>query len=131
MGEQANITTVTEIYGLFGQGDVAGIVARLSDDVRWLSHLDAVVPWAGDFSGKARVPDFFRAIFDSCDVQAFEPQEWTAQGDTVVSTGRFVCRARTTGRSADTRWCFIWKLKDGAITSYEQFHDPAITAAFA
>jgi ketosteroid isomerase-like protein len=27
-------------------------------------------------------------------------------------------------------WVFIWKVREGRIFSYEQFHDPAIAQAF-
>ncbi|HEY5812354.1 MAG TPA: nuclear transport factor 2 family protein, partial [Terrimicrobiaceae bacterium] len=70
------------------------------------------------------------AIFDSVDVEAFEPKEWISEGDTVVSVGEFACKVRTTGKRSRTRWVFIWKFREGKICSFEQFHDPAIAAAF-
>jgi len=130
MNEQKNIKTIQDIYAAFGRGDVAAIIAQLTDDVRWSSHFDKVVPWGGDFSEKGRVPRFFDAIFQSVDVDAFEPAEWVAQGDTVVSMGEFACRVRATGKKARTRWIFVWKFRDGKICSYEQFHDPALADAF-
>ncbi len=130
MTSEHNIKLVQQLYAAFGRGDVAFIVDRLTDDVRWTSHFDAIVPWAGDFSGKDRVPRFFEAIFQSVDVEAFEPDEWIAEGDAVVSLGEFACRVRATGKRSRTRWAFIWKCREGKICSYEQFHDPAITAAF-
>lgn len=130
MNEQQNIQTIHEVYAAFGRGDVGFIVDQLTDDVGWVSHFDAIIPWGGDFSGKARVPHFFEAIFGSVDVETFEPKEWIAQDDTVVSLGEFGCRVRTTGKKARTRWAFIWKFVDGKICSYEQFHDPALAAAF-
>jgi ketosteroid isomerase-like protein len=73
------------MYEAFGRADVAFIVAKLTDDVKWISHSDSIVPWSGDFSGKTQVPRFFEAIFQSVDVEAFDPQEWVASKD----TGRF------------------------------------------
>jgi ketosteroid isomerase-like protein len=130
MSEPENIDAIKQVYAAFGIGDVPGIVARLTDDVRWITHLDPIVPWNGDYSGKDRVPTFFAAIFGSVDVEAFEPQEWIAQGDTVVSIGEFAFRARSTGRSARTRWVFIWKFRGSQICSYEQFHDESLANAF-
>jgi ketosteroid isomerase-like protein len=127
MSEQQNVETIQEVYAAFGRGDVAFIVAKLTDDIRWVSHFDSVVPWSGDFPGK--VPEFFEAIFQSVDVEAFEPNEWIADGD-VVSLGEFGCRVRATGKRSRTRWVFIWKFRDAKIFSYERFHDPALAAAF-
>jgi ketosteroid isomerase-like protein len=128
--EQQNIQTITKMYEAFGQGNIPYIIDQLTDDVRWVSRFEPIVPWAGDFSGKKEVPRFFQAIGDSVDVTAFNPHEFVAQGDTVVSLGEFGCRVRATGKSALTPWVFIWKFRDGRVSSYEQFHDPAIADAF-
>jgi hypothetical protein len=131
VSEQQNVEAVTRIYEAFGRGDIPYIIDQLADDVRWVSHFDPVVPWSGDRSGKANVPTFFQAIDDSVDVLAFEPVEFVAQGDTVVSTGNFRAKVRRTGKTDDSPWVFIWKLRDGKVVSYEQFHDPALASAFA
>lgn len=95
-----------------------------------MSYYDPVVAWGGDSSTKPRVAQFVQALGDSVDVTAFTPGEFVAQGDPVASMGEFGCRARATGKSALTRWVFIWKFQDGRVSSYEQFHDPALAAAF-
>lgn len=129
MSQQANLDLINGIYDAFGRGDVDHILNQLSDDVAWTTHLEPEVPWAGDFSGKASVPRFFQAIFDSVEVLGFDPTEFHVTGDAVVSLGTFECRAKN-GKSAKTRWSFIWKIDGGKVTSYEQFHDPAITEIF-
>ena len=63
MNEQQNVKTIQEAYAAFGRGDVASIVAKLTDDIRWVSHLESVVPWSGDFSGIERIPDFLPGDF--------------------------------------------------------------------
>ena len=130
MSEQENLKTIQAVYAAFGRGDVAFIVDQLTDDIRWVSHFDAIVPWSGDFSGKDQVPGFFDAIFQSVEVETFEPEEWITEGDAVVSLGEFGCRVVKTGKKSRTRWVFIWKFRGGKICSYEQFHDPALAAAF-
>ena len=130
MSEKDNVGRIVKIYEAFGRGDVGYIIDQLTDNVRWVARFEPVVPWAGDFSGKASVPKFFAAIAASVDVTAFNPQEFIAQGDTVVSLGEFGCTVRATGKSARTRWAFIWKLREGRVYDYEQFHDPGLAAAF-
>lgn len=130
MSTQQNVKAVRDIYAAFGRGDVAFIVNQLADNVRWVSYLDPAIPWAGDFSGKANVPRFFDAIFQSMDVDLFEPQEWIAEGDTVVSIGDFGGHVRATGKKSRVRWVFLWKFQAGKVTSYEQFQDPTLAAAF-
>jgi ketosteroid isomerase-like protein len=129
MSEQS-LEAVRKIYDAFGRGDIGYIIDQLADDVRWVSHFEPVVPWGGDFSGKKNVGRFFEAINQSVDVVSFTPGEYVTQGDTVVSLGTFGCRVKATGKSALTRWIFVWKLRGGKVADYEQFHDPAIAAAF-
>ena len=128
MNEQQNIATIQKMYEAFGKGDVQTIVDQLDPNVKWNSHFDKAVPWAGDYTG--RVPDFFTAIYNSVDVQEFDPQEFIAQGDTVVSVGDFKATSKKTGKSSDSKWAFIWKFKNGKVVSYEQFHDPKIAEIF-
>jgi ketosteroid isomerase-like protein len=128
--ETENVQLIGTIYEAFGRGDIAHIVEQLTDDVRWVSHFESIVPWSGDYSGKATVPGFFEAIASSVDVTAFNPGQFVAQGDTVVSLGEFGCRVRSTGKSAVTPFVFIRKLRAGRVYSYEQFHDPSIADAF-
>ena len=130
MSERDNIQSIVKVYEAFGKGDVPYIIDQLTDDVRWVTHLDPIVPWSGEYLGKANVPKFFGAINDSGETTAFSPGEFIAQGDTVVSVGEFGYKVKATGKSDLGPWVFIWKFRDGKISSYEQFHDASIASAF-
>ncbi len=130
MSESRNVTIVQDIYAAFGRGDVAGIVERLAPDVIWRVHVDAIVPYGGAYDGRPNVPKFFDALGSAVETQAFEPQEFVAQGDTVVSLGRYVCKGRKSGKVSDGRWVFVWKFREGRVVSYEQYHTPGITDLF-
>jgi hypothetical protein len=130
LSEQQNIETVGKLYEAFGRGDAGYIVDQCTDDVRWVSHFEPIVPWSGDFSGKANVGKFFQAIGENADIPRFEPKEFVASGDTVVSIGELDITVKSTGKSASTRWAFVWKLRDGKVYDYEQFHGPELAAAF-
>lgn len=106
------------------------IVNRLADDVVWRAYMEPVVPWGGDYTGRANVPKFFDAIYANVLEHHFDPREFVTQGDTVISLGRFAGKSRGTGKAFDTSWAFVWKFRDGKVASYEQFHDPAIAEAF-
>jgi uncharacterized protein len=129
MSEEQNVAVITKIYEAFGKGDIPYILGQLHDDVRWISNVDAVSPTSGDWSGAAKVPGFFQAIGETFDVTAFVPREFVAQGDTVVSTGDFGFKAKSTGKSATSKWIFVWKLRGGKVASYEQFHDAELANA--
>jgi uncharacterized protein len=130
VSEQDNVAQIVAIYEAFGRGDIPYIIDHLTDDVRWVSHLDANVPWSGDFSGKSKTPGFFQALNDAAEVTGFAPKEFVAQGDTVVSMGDIGLKVRKSGKAGTTQWIFVWKLRDGTVYSYEQFHDPALGELF-
>ena len=128
MGEQEHIQKLKNIYAAFGRGDIPYILSQLPPNVKWVSHFDPVVPWAGDFTG--HIQDFFLAIDETVEIESFEPGDFVAQGDIVVSLGYFGCKSKATGKSARTSWAFVWRFQDGNIVSYEQFHDPALALIF-
>jgi ketosteroid isomerase-like protein len=128
MSEQQNVDYVNDIYAAFGRGDIPYILNKVPPDIQWAGHMDKVVPWSGSYTG--RIGEFFKAIGESVDVLSWEPGESVAQGDTVVTLGYFGSRSKATGKSARTKWVFVWKFNDGKLESYEQFHDPAIADIF-
>ena len=130
MSEQDNVAAISKIFEAFGKGDIPYIIGQLHDDVRWIVYQDKVVPTSGDWSGKAKVPGFFQAIGDNIDVTAFVPREFIAQGDAVVSLGDLDFTVRRNGKSGTSQWIFVWKLRDGKVSSYVQFHDASLADAF-
>src|SRR6266581_642623 len=118
-----NTERVQAIFEAFGRGDVPHILDQLADDVRFVSHLDPVVPWAGDFSGKDDVSRFFQAIGSSVDVTDHPVNAVVAQGDTVVAMGDVSFSVRETGKIGSSSWVYIFKLANGQVQSYDQFND--------
>jgi ketosteroid isomerase-like protein len=129
--EATNAARVAEIFDAFGRGDIAYILDQLTDDVRFVSHLDPSVPWSGEYTGKADVTRYFQALGGAVDVADHPVTALVAQGDTVVATGDVTFRVRGTGKEGASRWVYIWKLADGRVHSYEQFNDTGLAAAFS
>jgi ketosteroid isomerase-like protein len=127
---QQNVTALRKIYDAFVTGDIGYIIDQLADDVHWHSHVDPVVRMSGDWSGKTKVPDCFRTIVESLQITSFAPTDFYADGDVVVSTGRFGATARATGKAFESAWVFIFTFSDGKVVSYEQFHGGALPGAF-
>lgn len=89
------------------------------------------MPWSGDYSGKANVPQFFQALGGSVEVTGHPVNQIVAQDDTVVALGDVSFSIRSTGRTGNSAWVYVWKLRDGKITGYDQFNDAGLAAAFA
>ena len=129
--EIENTEQVTKIFEAFGRGDVTYILDQLADDVRFVSHLDPVVPWAGEYSGKDNVARFFQALGTSVQVASHPVTALVAQGDTIVATGDVSFQVRETGKAGSSKWVYIWKLATGQVQSYEQFNDSGLAQAFS
>jgi len=129
--ETENTAQVAQIFEAFNRGDVGFILDQLADDVRFVSHLDPTVPWAGEYAGKEDVMRFFQALGGSVEVADHPVTSIVAQGDTVVATGDVSFRVRSNGRAGSSKWVYIWKLADGRVRSYDQFNDTGLTQAFA
>ena len=129
--EIENTEHITKIFEAFGRGDVTYILDQLADDVRFVSHLDSIVPWAGEYAGKDNVAHFFQALGTAVAVASHPVTALVAQGDTVVATGDVSFNVRETGKAGSSKWVYIWKLANGRVHSYEQFNDAGLAEAFS
>jgi ketosteroid isomerase-like protein len=131
MSVDDNVRAVEAIFDAFGRGDIPYILDQLTDDVHWVAHLDSSVPWSGDYSGKANVPNFFQALGGSVEVSSHPVNQLVAQDDTVVAMGDVSFSVRSTGKASSSSWVYVMKLRDGKVYSYDQFNDPGLAQAFA
>jgi len=129
--ESENAARVTKIFEAFGRGDVEFILDQLADDARFVSHLDARVPWAGEYSGKHEVARYFQALGTSVEVADHPVHALVAQGDTVIASGDVSFLVRESGKSGSSKWVYIFKLDNGQVQSYDQFNDPGLVEAFS
>ena len=53
----------------------------------------------------------------------FTPEDYVTSDDKVVAYGTYTGTYKITGKSFEARVAHVWKLKDGKITSFEQFVD--------
>jgi uncharacterized protein len=131
MNEQANISTVKQIYADFGQGKFPAILERVNPDVEWINAGPFAVPYARRRRGLDEVNEFFSTLAATVDVQSFEPKEFFADGDRVVVLGAWSGRAKTTGKPFASDWTMAWTVKRGKVTSFRSYEDThTIAAAF-
>jgi ketosteroid isomerase-like protein len=123
MSEQANVQVVKDAYAAFLRGDVQGILDRVSNDVEWVAA--DVEPVAGTYRGKAEVAQFFQRVNETAEYPLFEPREFIAQGDRVVTLGRYRGISRNTGREFDCEWAMVFTLTDGKVSRFQEFTDTA------
>jgi ketosteroid isomerase-like protein len=128
--EQENLQVVHHAYAAFGQGDVAGVLAVLAEDVRWSTPGSPnVVPYAGSRTGHGQVAGYFEAFGRAVEVTEFEPQRFFAQEDMVVVLGHYAFRVKGTGKTVDTDWVHAFTLRDRKIVAFRGYEDSAAVAA--
>ena len=123
----SNVDTVREIYAAFGRGDIPGVLSHFAADIDWQAPASVF----GD-KGSARGPEGVGAFFGSLPSYfpelRVETKELIDGGDTVVALGTHTGRGAKGSFQAD--FAHVWRLKDGAATSFHEVADTAtITAA--
>lgn len=127
-----NVQTVQDVYAAFQRGDVAAILARVTEDVDWRNdRVDSrECPWNGNFSGRANLPGFFTALASNLDLPVFEVKGIAASGNAVAVQLLIEGRVRATGRTWKNDAVHWWQFDDaGLITSYRHFNDTAAELA--
>ena len=126
--ENARLTQ--SVYEAFGRGDMAALAEMMADDIEWVNPGDpADDPNAGTFKGKEAVLSWFGGLASTVDFTTFEPREFIAQNDKVVSLVYAEATARDTGRAFVNHEAHVWTFRDGRIARLQIYLDTAATAA--
>jgi len=123
------VKLIKDCFDAFARGDVAYIVARVSDDVDWRGDATAEIPYAGTFKGPLGVGQFFSRMADAVDVKSWEPKRVVVAGDGVLATGAWSAAVKSTGRSFATEWAMVFGFRDDKISSFRVYEDTATAAA--
>ena len=116
-------------YEAFGRGDMAALAELMADDIEWVGPGDPDYnPNAGTFNGKEAVLGWFGGLASTLDFTTFEPREFIAQDDKVVSTVYAEATARETGRAFVNHEAHVWTFRDGKVARLHIYLDTAATA---
>lgn len=121
--ENANL--VKKGYDAFRDGDLEGLLSLYAEDIEWILPEMNDVPISGKRKGLDQVRQFFNALDENQEALSFEPKEFIAQGDRVVVLGQYEWRVKTTGRNFSSDFAHVYTVKNGKITSMQEFTDTA------
>ncbi len=125
-----NTRLVQSGYEAFGRGDLPALADLMADDIEWVNPGVADVdPNAGTFKGKEAVLGWFGGLASTLEFTTFEPREFIAQDDTVVSLVYAEATARNTGRTFVNHEAHVWTFRDGKLVHLRIYLDTAKTAA--
>lgn len=130
MSADENTRLAQSAYEAFGRGDMAALAEAMADDIEWVNPGDpAVDPNAGTFKGKEAVLGWFGGLASTVEFTTFEPREFIAQNDKVVSLVYAEASARKTGRAIVNHEAHVWTFRDGKVARLQIYLDTAATAA--
>lgn len=129
MNEQDNTATAQQAYANFKTGNIDALLNQMADDVDWELPEVPGMPFAGARKGREAVTDFFAKVAEAQDVIEFEPREFIAQGDKVVSLGNYRWRVKETGREFASDFVHVFTVKNGKIAAFREHFDTARAAA--
>ena len=121
----SSLDTVRGIYGAFAAGDIPGVLGSLSPDIRWTEAAGG--PYGGVSIGpQAVLADVFMKLGGEWDGFSAVPDEFVADGDTVVALGEYSGTYKATGKSFRAPFAHVWKFADGKAVSFHQHTDTAV-----
>ena len=101
----------------------------MADDIEWVHPGDpSENPNGGTFRGKEAVLGWFGGLGSTTDFTKFEPREFIAQNDKVVSLVDVEATVRGTGRSFVDSEAHLWTFRDGKLARFQIFLDTAAAA---
>ena len=130
MSAEENTRLAQSGYDAFGRGDMAALAEVMADDIEWVSPGDPDDdPNAGTFKGKDAVLGWFGRLASTLDFTTFEPREFIAQNDKVVSLVYAEATVRNTGRIVVNHEAHVWTFRDGKLARFQIYFDTAAAAA--
>jgi ketosteroid isomerase-like protein len=112
------IDKIKDIYAAFGRGDIATILASLTDDVSWEFEAPAELSWSGIRRTPHEAAGFFAGIAAEHADPKLEMTEFFSTNDAVAAFGRYQATVKATGVRVDTPVAHYFKFRDGKIARY-------------
>src|ERR1700734_3122322 len=107
-----NKEIVENAYASFATGDVPAALGAMADDIQWTEAEG--FPLAGTYVGhQAVVEGVFMRLAEIGDDFAVVPEQFVADGDTVVILGNYTWKHKTSGAPAVVKMAHVWTFDGG------------------
>ena len=122
-----NVEQISEMYGAFARGDLDAILGAMDPNIEWReAEGNPYEPTGNAWIGPdAIVQNLFVKLATEWDGFSVNPKEFHDAGDTVVVEARYTGTHKQTGKNLDAQVCHVFRLRDGKVTSFQQFVDTA------
>jgi ketosteroid isomerase-like protein len=124
MSENNNIEVVKAGYADFLQGNVAGVLGRFAEQFEFTVLGAPEVPYAGTSRNREELAGFFKGLDEHVAITVFEPREYFAAGDRVVTLGHYGGHVKQNGHPFSADWAMVWTVRDGKVEAMQELVDP-------
>ncbi len=111
------------VLDLMGQRETDELVAVSDPDVEWYSLF--AMGAGGVYRGHDGTRNYMRDLDDAWGVSYADVTGMLAIDDVAMAVGRIVYRGKDSGLAGDTAVGWVLKFRDGKITYFRAFRDPA------
>ncbi|PSH56384.1 nuclear transport factor 2 family protein [Phyllobacterium sophorae] len=129
MSIEKNIQTAKDFFAAIGRGDRQALLALVAEDIKWIIPGEDW-PLAGTYRGHAGLADLLDTASRSMETST-EPREFVAQGDRVLIVGFASGKVKATNKPFEDDWIFAITVRDGRLTSIQEYIDTQALARAA
>ena len=116
---------VRTFYAALAAGDAPRALGLMAGDIEWKTMWHYKV----DGLGRQKVAErLLKPLMAEWASFKFESTEFLADGETVVSLGRFTGVHGATGKKADAGYAHVWTIRKGRIQRFRQYIDTLAVA---
>lgn len=127
-----NVAIIRGVYRAFAEGDVGGVLGRMSPDIVWNEAENFPYCDRNPYrSPEAVANGVFARCIGEWNGFAVMMDDLLDGGDRVVALGRYRGEHKGTGRGMNPQAVHVWTLKDGKITAFQQYIDTLAVARAA
>ena len=129
MSDQANVALVLSVYDAFSRGNIAAVLDHLDPLAELNFEGPSAIPWAGDRHGREGWARFYQVLGENLDEIMVKMEPFAAQGEHVVTAGRYQARVKLTGKQIDSPLVHLWTIRNGRVVRCQELTDTATEAA--
>jgi ketosteroid isomerase-like protein len=118
-----NVEAIKAAHQEFLRQDVEAVLDHFDERIVW--KVPDTLPWGGTYTSREDVAGFFALLLEYFDQFELHPEELLAAADRVVDIGVMRGRGKLNGEPFESRYCLIWKMRDGKAIEMEEFSDTA------
>ena len=123
MTQETNI--VRSFYACLAAGDAGGALGLMAPDIEW----NTMWHYKVDGLGPQKVAEgLLMPLMREWSSFQLQPSEYLADGQSVVSLGRFKGVHGASGKSVDAAYAHVWTVRDGKVQRFRQFIDTLAVA---